>query len=293
MGSFNLALRPKPGASSEPRSTIHRALNAPKVTKNTLKAAKTSQEEKVLMEQVKKVADKAEESAEGVKSCKQLGRETFSIIPSEVQTEDVAMTDVGTNNADLLQKKRSRTLKNYLPKIGMIYNRSGNQLIGDRKTWDLEVLRAIWSQQDKGNKNTVQALIAPVFNQAVLKINHECLDCAEVEDGSFQGGDTPEDNYLYEGPREEDITNMWDTFLRELWYEFPEKSWVRELSKRRFVIFFSLLADARLRERCYPRNDGREHPELVRAITRFLDVAGEAGHPWMLADLEDRLDDYY
>lgn len=202
MGSFSLAFRPKPGASSEPRSTIHKALNAPKVTKNTLKAAKTSQEEKALIEQVKKWAYKAEESAEGMKSCKQFGRETLSTILSEAQTEDVAMTDVGTNNA-VLQKKKKKSfiLKDYLPKVGMIYNGFGNNLLGNRKKWDMQVLQALWSQQDTGDKNIVQALIAPVFNQAVLKINHEGLDCAEVEDESFQGGDTPEDNYSYDGPR--------------------------------------------------------------------------------------------
>lgn len=247
-----------------------------------------------MIEQVKKWADKAEESDEVVKTCKEFGRETLFTIPPEVQTEDVAMTDVGTNNAVLQKKKKkSFTLKDYLPKVGMIYNAFGRYLLGNRKKRDMQVLQALWSQQDTGDKNIVQALIAPVFNQAVLKINHEGLDCAEVEDGSFQGGDTPEDNYSYEGPREEDITNMWDTFLRELWYEFPEESWARKLSKFTFVKFFSLLADARLRERCHPKVDGHEHPELVRAITRFLDVAGEAGHPWMMADLEDRLDDYY
>lgn len=314
MGSFNLAFRPKASARSEPGSAIHKPLNAPKVTKHTTKAAKTDQGGQMLIEGAKNLAEKARESVEVVESCKQMCQETCPIISPGAQTDDIIMTDVATDNAVLhndncpatksdLDKKAGRktksfTLKDYLPKVRMTYNDFGygkgqKHLLGNRKKWDLQVLRAIWSQQDTGDKNIVQALIAPAFNHAVLKINHEGLGCAEEEEWSFQGGDTPEDNYSYEEPREEDIMKMWDTFLRELWYGFPKTSWVRKLDQQLFVRFFSLLADARLRERCYPKIDGREHPELVRSITRFLDVAGEAGTPWMLAELEDSLNDFY
>lgn len=156
------------------------------------------------------------------------------------------------------------------------------------------ILRAIWSQRDTGDKNIVQALIAQVFDHAVLKIRHEeGLGGRKEEVMSLRGNDMPENNYTFdERQHEEYILTMWDTFMNELWYMFPKDCWVRKIRKRHFIKFFSLLANARLIERCFPQSNGREHCELVRAISKFLDAASETGCPWILGKEDDSVEMY-
>ncbi|ROV94303.1 hypothetical protein VMCG_08635 [Cytospora schulzeri] len=181
----------------------------------------------------------------------------------------------GLSNRAGRRVRKSFILKDYMPKVGMVYpvRKSKSKLLGQKWQRDAAVLRALWSQRDTGDKRVLQALITPVFDQAVFKINLE--------------GDVPEDNYSYRESQEEDIRTMWNAFLKELWYEFPDNTWVRKLRKPLFVRFFSLLADARLREGFYHKGDGREHPNLVRAITSFLDAAVETGTPWVMAYMEE------
>lgn len=209
--------------------------------------------------------------------------------PSSNNNDNSPATQYDLSDKTSHTKNKSYTLKDYMPIVGMIYPtvKSKSNLLGKKRKYDAEVLRALWSQKDTGDNNEVQALIAPIFTYAAWKIDVEGLNRPAGQDEVFQGGHSPEENYMYEDVREDDIKRMRDAFVNELWDISSITSWVRKVSRRRFAHFFKVLADARLYESCFPKNDGAEQPELVRQITKFLDTASRAGTCWMMKDEDE------
>ncbi|KUI55841.1 hypothetical protein VP1G_03212 [Cytospora mali] len=233
-------------------TTTHNAVHRSRITVYKPKAARTSENARInrAAREEKKLADKAKDSANDAKDCEEMNQESPSIIQLTTNTEDITMADTPTSNAisnpsssavNIHHRGRAGTrrkmpfyLKARMPMVGMRYPEHGavleqRNLLG-RCQADAQVGWALWSQNNTKDKNALQALITPIFDQAVLKIQCEGLGSAKEEGSPFQG------------------------------------------------------------ERCYPKRDGREHPELVRAITRFLDAAGEAGTPWLMAYAEDEKD---
>lgn len=146
MASFDIAFvhRPRVGATSDSRTIIHRTLNEPKITKYTPKPVRTSKAKRIgrAMLEEEKRAENAKELSEGKKRCDEFEQHTPSTISSDAQTDDIIMTDAATNFAlpindriaetdnDLggeagRSKKKSWTLKSYLPKVGMMYQDFG------------------------------------------------------------------------------------------------------------------------------------------------------------------------
>ncbi|KAK7742247.1 hypothetical protein SLS53_004390 [Cytospora paraplurivora] len=273
----------------------HTALNnhvVPKYTKRTPKPVRTS-----AIARMKREEHEAEKMVTRFKNCEENGQRTRSTIQEVTEPDEIAMTDAPPENA-LTNTNLSRStcnklpflLQQCIPIVGMRYPDidSSKPHSGQRWRKNDKIVWALWSQGGSKDTKVVQGLIVPVFDNATLNLQFGWLRPAMEDEGSFQGGENPEDNYSYEAPREQDVENMWDSFLRELWSQLPESNckWARNLSEKRFASFFSFLADARVREIYYPKHDGREHPELVCAVTKFLDAAANNGTPWAMTHVE-------
>lgn len=163
-------------------------------TKHTPKAKLSDQEVDALAERLMKHGE-------------EMSQESVPTISANAQPEDTITIDAATNNAlpnnDKIPetdnvlvneagriKKKSYTLKDYMPKVGMTYftRKYKKVLLGQKRHYDMEVMQSLWSQQNTGDKKIEQALITQVLNHATLKIQRRSLSRADEEEHSFRRG---------------------------------------------------------------------------------------------------------